>query len=161
MLPREFDSYEISNADFVDHSTNANVSICSGHSIEPTRIIDILQKFKFRIPRFRVNDDSSVTVVEIRSALDKSAADSSFKEGAFQISGFDRLTSTLDSGVCLTLYRSASYAGISAGLSVGGGGGRSDNNANATKTSNDQIRVNYNVSAYLMAELQLISAVSY
>ncbi|KAJ5172168.1 hypothetical protein N7492_004761 [Penicillium capsulatum] len=109
LQPRKFDGYEISNSDFVSQR-------------EPSTDTP----FEFRIPRFRVNDDSSVTVVEAKTAFEKTVADSSFKEGSFQIAG------------------SASYAGISAGLSVGVGGGKSEVGNDATKTSKGEIKVNYN-----------------
>jgi hypothetical protein len=67
LRPREFDAYEISS---------------KGKELGQ-------EKYKCHIPHYRVDDISSVTVVELKNAFEKSLADSSFTEGSFQVAGYD------------------------------------------------------------------------
>ncbi|OJJ81751.1 uncharacterized protein ASPGLDRAFT_587354 [Aspergillus glaucus CBS 516.65] len=102
LRPREFEAYEIS-------SKNTDPG-----------------KYKCRIPHYRVDDYSSVTVVETKNAFQKSLADSSFAEGSFQIAG------------------AAAMGPVSAGAKVGVGGGTSQNTGKDNKTNEQNLVVNYN-----------------
>lgn len=97
LSPREFESYEISQSvDDVPMSDDANdpTDSIDSKKVRPTflawnlvKATNRWQKFESRIPRFRVDDDSSVTVVETKNAFEKSCADSSFLEASFQMAG--------------------------------------------------------------------------
>ncbi|KAB8224904.1 hypothetical protein BDV33DRAFT_199187 [Aspergillus novoparasiticus] len=87
LRPREFEAYEISSKEKKPGN----------------------ETYKCHIPHYRVDDSSSVTVVETKNAFEKSLADSSFTQGSFQIAG------------------AVGLGPISGGLKIGGGGGTTDN----------------------------------
>lgn len=92
LRPREFESYEISSANPEQdskHHDGEKVCRCFTCVLGSNKDINIRQKYKFRIPRFRVDDDSSITVVETKTAFEKSLADSCFSEGSFQVAAYE------------------------------------------------------------------------
>ncbi|KAF4997649.1 hypothetical protein FGRMN_3681 [Fusarium graminum] len=82
--------------------------------------------YQFRIPRFRVDDDSSVTVVETKTGFEKSMANSSFSEASFQIAA------------------GASMAGASATAQIGAAIGAKDSTAYVEAKEESSLVVNYN-----------------
>lgn len=73
LRPREFEAYEISSK---EPKKSENDELGSGN-------------YKCHIPHYRVDDSSSVTVVETKNAFEESLAESSFTEGSFQIAGYE------------------------------------------------------------------------
>ncbi|RBR26472.1 uncharacterized protein FIESC28_00766 [Fusarium coffeatum] len=108
LKPRAFESYEVSSMGQED----------------TTRGDD--EKYHFRIPRFRVDDDSSVTVVETKTNFEKSMAKSSFSETSFQVEA------------------SASFLGVSGGAQAGASTGSTDNSSSLEAKEERSLVVNYN-----------------
>lgn len=79
LRPREFEAYEISSKGPKEpkgSKESKENELGSG-------------SYKCHIPHYRVDDSSSVTVVETKNAFEKSLADSSFTEGSFQAAGYE------------------------------------------------------------------------
>ncbi|KAF5667330.1 membrane attack complex component perforin (MACPF) domain-containing protein [Fusarium heterosporum] len=106
--PRMFEAYEISS---------------SGQE-DPSR--DDGAKYHFRIPRFRVDDDSSVTVFETKTSFEKSMANSSFSETSFQVAA------------------GASFFGASVGVSAGASTGNTDSGTTLEAKDDNSLVINYN-----------------
>ncbi|CAF3525719.1 unnamed protein product [Fusarium graminearum] len=105
---REFEAYEISSEGLYDPKDKSD------------------KEYSFRIPRFRVDDDSSVTVVETKTSFEKSMVDSSFSETAFQVAA------------------SGSLFGVSVGVKAGGAKASSDNSLALEARDESSLVVNYN-----------------
>ncbi|KAI6764297.1 hypothetical protein HG530_008086 [Fusarium avenaceum] len=105
---REFEAYEISSEGLYDPADKSD------------------KEYSFRIPRFRVDDDSSVTVVETKTSFEKSMADSSFSETSFQVAA------------------SGGFFGVSLGVKVGGAQSSSDDSSSLKAREESSLVVNYN-----------------
>ncbi|KAH7193915.1 uncharacterized protein B0J16DRAFT_336234 [Fusarium flagelliforme] len=108
LKPRAFESYEVSSMGQEDTSRGDD------------------EKYHFRIPRFRVDDDSSVTVVETKTSFEKSMAKSSFSETSFQVAA------------------SASFFGVSGSAQAGGSTGSTDSSSSLEAKEENSLVVNYN-----------------
>ncbi|KAM0355040.1 hypothetical protein ACHAPU_000890 [Fusarium lateritium] len=106
--PREFEAYEISSVGEED--------ISGGDG----------EKFHFRIPRFRVDDDSSVTVFETKTSFEKSMANSSFSETSFQVAA------------------GGGMFGVSVSAQAGASTGATDSTASVEAKEESSLVVNYN-----------------
>ncbi|SPJ78342.1 uncharacterized protein FTOL_06731 [Fusarium torulosum] len=106
--PRKFEAYEISSSGLDDPSNNVD------------------EECSFRIPRFRVDDDSSVTIVETKSSFEKSMADSSFSETSFQVAA------------------SGGFLGVSLGVQAGAAKANSKDSSSVSSREESSLVANYN-----------------
>lgn len=111
LKPRIFEAYEISSSDPEDDESHFNG-----------------EQYYFRVPRFRVDDDSCVTVFEVKTGFEKSLANSSFSETSFQVAG------------------GGGAWGWSAGLKLGGSTGSSSDSSSIGAQAEESLVVTYNVS---------------
>ncbi|KAE8324843.1 hypothetical protein BDV39DRAFT_207571 [Aspergillus sergii] len=92
------------------------------------------EDLKYPIPRFRVDDDSYVSVYETQNSLERSLASGSFSEHSVEASG------------------GASFWGVSASLKAGGAWSSQDDDLHASTSESKTMTVNYKfprVTVYL------------
>ncbi|GES66736.1 membrane attack complex component/perforin (macpf)-domain-containing protein [Aspergillus terreus] len=115
---RTFNEYEIS-------ASIAKSKVSEGPATTPEA-----SKFAFRIPRFRVDDDSYIGVYETKNSLEHSLAKNSFSETSVDLSA------------------GGGFWGVSAAASAGFG--KKDTNASVTAESeeNDVMNISYNARLF-------------
>lgn len=114
-----------------------------------------MAQYSFRIPRFRVDDDSSVTVVETKTSFEKSMADSSFSETSFQVAALvtSQFFVIILGPVCTNhSFRSGGFFGVSLGVKVGGAQSSSDDSSSLKAREESSLVVNYNVGHTITQE---------